>query len=306
VSWRRRLTDSVYAGGWHAVRRLPGPVARVGFRTGADLACLRSGAGVRRLRANLARVVAVTPELAGTDVDVLARRAMRSYARYWEEVFRLPVIPTARITGDMRVFDEQLLHDACGRERGVILALPHTGNWDHAGAWLLAAGIPFTTVVERLDPPELFDRFVAFRESLGMEVVPLTGGSRPPFDRLAARLRAGGVLCLLADRDLTGAGRPVQFFGASASMPVGPALLALRTGAVLLPVTLWYDDPAPWNARIHSPIDDPGTGTVTARATAMTQQLADAFATGIAAHPQDWHMLARVWDGPERDTRAGP
>src|SRR5581483_6033714 len=126
------------------------------------------------------------------------------------------------VVGRMSVVDEPRLRKAIAQGNGVILALPHMGNWDHAGAWLAGTGVPFTTVAERLNPASLFDRFVAFRESLGMEVVPLTGGTRPPFDLLADRLRAGGVLCLLADRDLTSTGVEVDFFGMPARMPAGP------------------------------------------------------------------------------------
>ena len=121
-----------------------------------------------------------------------------------------------------------------------MLALPHSGNWDHAGAWCGATGAPFTTVAERLQPESLYDRFVAFRSSLGMEVLALTGGPRPPFEVLVERLEAGGMLCLLADRDLSARGVEVEFFGATARMPAGPASLCLRTGATLVPVTLAF------------------------------------------------------------------
>src|SRR5699024_10901613 len=141
----------------------------------------------------------------------------------------------------------------------------------------------------RLEPAALFDRFVAFRERMGFEVLALSGGERPPFDVLAERLRAGGMLCLLADRDLTAAGVPVTFFGAEATMPAGPALLALRTGAALLPVTLWYppEGGRGWRARIHPAVEHTDVA-------AMTQQMADAFAETIARYPQDWHMVQRL------------
>ena len=222
--------------------------------------------------------------------DRLGRDAMRSYARYWLEVFRLPVTPPERISGQMHVRDEHLLREAHAAGGGVILALPHMGNWDHAGAWLVQSGVPFTTVAERLEPAALFDRFVAFRERMGFEVLALSGGDRPPFEVLADRLRAGGMLCLLADRDLTAAGVPVTFFGAEATMPAGPAVLALRTGATLLPVTLWYpeDGSAGWRARIHPAVPHSDVAR-------MTQEMADAFAESIAEHPADWHMVQRLW-----------
>jgi len=277
-----QLTDLAYAAGWRGVRALPEPVAVAAFRLGADLALRRDGRGVRRLRANLARVAP-----AGTDLDRLTRAAMRSYARYWMEVFRLRELGEERIVGRMRILDEHRLRESHARGAGTILALPHMGNWEQAGAWLAATGIPFTTVAERLRPESLFERFVEFRTALGMEVIPLTGGESPPFGLLRDRLRSGGMLCLLADRDLSRAGVPVDFFGATATMPGGPAALALATGATLLPVTLWFDDDG-WSGRIHPAVPRSDVP-------AMTQGLADAFAAGIAAHPADWHMLQRVW-----------
>ncbi|MCW2667164.1 MAG: lipid biosynthesis acyltransferase [Frankiales bacterium] len=272
------LTLGAYAGGWAFVRALPEPVAVRLFDLGADLAARRGGKGVQRLRSNLERVAP------GQD---LTRAALRSYARYWREVFRLQVTPPERILGGMHTVGEERFRAALATGRGVILALPHSGNWDHAGAWCGLTGAPFTTVAERLEPAGLFDRFVQFRQSLGMEVLPLTGGDRPPYDVLVERLEAGGMLCLLADRDLSARGIDVQFFGATARMPAGPASLALRTGAVLLPVTLAFTDDG-WLCTWHEEVA--GTDVAT-----MTQQLADAFAAGIAAHPADWHMLQRLW-----------
>jgi len=276
-----RAVDAAYAGGWAVVRALPEPVAQRLFRTGADLAARRGGAAVDRLRGNLVRVA---PD---ADIDVLLQAALRSYARYWCEVFRLPVTPTERIVSGMRTVGEDRLRASVAGERGTILALPHSGNWDHAGAWCAATGAPFTTVAERLRPESLYDRFVAFRESLGMEVVPLTGGTRPPFVVLAERLRAGGMLCLLADRDLSARGIDVRFFGATARMPAGPAALALRTGATLLPVTLSFT-PDGWHCVFHPEVAHTDVRT-------MTQQVADAFEVGIRAHPADWHMLQQLW-----------
>jgi KDO2-lipid IV(A) lauroyltransferase len=295
VTVRERAVGTAYAVGWSGVRRLPARPARALFDRGADLAFSRQGKGVRRLRSNLGRVVAATPALAGTDLDALTARAMRSYARYWREVFRLPDIPVERVVADTITLGERHLREAHAKPTGTILALPHMGNWDAAGAWLVGTGVPFTTVAERLEPAAVFDRFVAFRESLGMEVVPLTGGEQPPAALLRDRLDAGGMLCLLADRDLTTGGIPVDFFGATATVPAGPALLAIRTGATLIPVTCSYDRGAPWVLEIHEPVPDPGTGRIADRVSAMSQGMADAFARGIAAKPEDWHMLQRLW-----------
>jgi KDO2-lipid IV(A) lauroyltransferase len=198
----------------------------------------------------------------------------------------------------MNMRDADRLQAAYADRRGVILALPHMGNWDAAGAWCVQLDMPFTTVAERLRPESLFDRFVAFRESLGMEVLPLTGGDTGPYRTLRERLKSGGMLCLLADRDLTATGIPVQFFGEPARMPAGPAALALETDAVLLPVTLWFPDDGAsgWCGQIHPPVGPPPSGNRREQVAAMTQTLADVFAGAIAEHPADWHMVQRVWE----------
>ena len=172
------------------------------------------------------------------------------------------------------------------------------GNWDHAGAWGTLVGAPVTTVAERLKPEELFERFVEFREGLGMEILPLTGGGNDVFRTLVARAREGRLVPLLADRDLTATGIEVSFFGATAKMPSGPAALAVTSGAALLPVTIWYEGREPDHSiviRWHDEVRPPDGLVGRDRVAAMMQQVADAFAESIAAHPEDWHMLQRVW-----------
>ncbi|MFF3395697.1 phosphatidylinositol mannoside acyltransferase [Streptomyces sp. NPDC002669] len=288
---RDRLTDGLYGLGWAAVKKLPEPVARSLFRTIADQAWKRRGRSVLRLESNLARVV---PGASPARLAELSRAGMRSYMRYWMESFRLPTWSPERIKASIEVTDAHRLTDGLDAGRGVILALPHLANWDLAGAWVTTdLKVPFTTVAERLKPETLYDRFVAYREGLGMEVLPHSGGAA--FGTLARRLRSGGLVCLVADRDLSASGVEVSFFGDTARMPAGPALLAQQTGALLLPVTLGYDDTPVMKARIHPPVEVPATGDRTERTSAMTQALADAFATGIAEHPEDWHMLQRLW-----------
>ncbi|MEU9116995.1 phosphatidylinositol mannoside acyltransferase [Streptomyces sp. NPDC048483] len=286
-----KLTDALYGLGWSTVKKLPEGVAvRLGRRI-ADTAWKRRGKGVRRLEANLARVV---PDAGPQRLAELSRAGMRSYMRYWMESFRLPSWSKDRIRNGFDPEDIHHLTDGLASDRGVILALPHMGNYDLAGVWVTTKlNTPFTTVAERLKPESLYDRFVAYREGLGMEVLPHTGGAA--FGTLARRLRAGGLVCLVADRDLSSSGIPVKFFGEETKMPAGPAMLAVQTGAMLLPVTLWYDDSSVMRGRVHPEVEVPETGTHTEKAAQMTQALADAFASGIADHPEDWHMLQRLW-----------
>ncbi|MFF8969411.1 phosphatidylinositol mannoside acyltransferase [Streptomyces sp. NPDC014995] len=288
---RDQVTDALYGLGWSTVKRLPEPVAvRLGH-TLADLAWKRRGKGVLRLESNYARVV---PDASPERLAELSRAGMRSYLRYWMESFRLPVWSPERIASGFDPKDLHHLTDGLAAGKGVVIALPHLANWDLAGAWATTKlGIPFTTVAERLKPETLYDRFVAYREGLGMEVLPHSGGSA--FGTLARRLRDGGLVCLVADRDLSASGVEVDFFGDTARMPAGPALLAQQTGALLLPVTLWYDESPVMRGRLHPPIEVPESGTRAEKTSVMTQALADAFATGIADHPEDWHMLQRLW-----------
>ena len=297
ISRRDRWQTFGFGVGATLVRVAPESLMRPLFRLIADTIWRRHGPSVQQLERNLRRVVG--PDMPDAELRALVRDAMRSYGRYWLEFFRLPVLGSERTLGRMLFSGEELLVEALARGRGAVLALPHSGNWDHAGAWLVLRGHPFTTVAERLRPEALFDRFVAVREKVGMEVLPLTGGGRTTFAVLLQRLRAGRTLCLVADREFGDGGLEVSFFGETAAMPAGPASLALATGAALLPACLWYSDEGgpggSWCGWIRDEIKPPSDGDKRAKIAAMTQALADRFAEGIAEHPQDWHMLQPFW-----------
>jgi KDO2-lipid IV(A) lauroyltransferase len=281
-----------YAAGFRVVRTLPRRVTWPLFAAGADFAARRRGKGTTRLAGNLRRVVG--PDLPDAEFDALLRRALRSYARYWLEAFRLPSLRHEEILSGFRLGGWEMLRDNVAAGVGSIVALPHGGNWDAAGAWVAANGWPITTVAERLRPEEVYERFLAFRRGLGMEIIPLTGGDRAVIDLLDQRLRAGVVVPLLADRDLSARGVEVDFFGGRTRMPAGPAILAVRTGAPLYVSEMWYEPDAPVG-RLHGPLPVPAEGAFGVRVRRLTQQMADAFQTSIAAHPVDWHMLQRLW-----------
>jgi KDO2-lipid IV(A) lauroyltransferase len=295
---RERLTYRAYALGWAVVRRLPERLAQAIFQLIADAAWRRRGRSVARLEGNLRRAC---PGASYDDLRALSRRGMRSYLQYWCDVFRLPDWSRERIAAGVRVENEHYLRDALASGRGVVAALMHMGNWDHAGAWAAVTGAPVVTVAERLQPERLYDRFLAYREGLGMEILPLTGGDGNITDLLARRLREGRLVPLLADRDLRETGIPVDLLGEPTRMPPGPAMLALRTGAALHPVSIWHDPPAGrFRAgrlviRFHDEVVAPAEGRTREKVTAMTQRIADEFGAAIRAHPDEWHMLQRVW-----------
>jgi KDO2-lipid IV(A) lauroyltransferase len=309
ADWRAqltdRLTDGAYGAGWAVVQRLPEPVARGAFASAARFAAARDGKRLRQLRANLR--VATGGRLSEPELAELTARGMASYARYWQEAFQLPRFDTRRVVRDTEVLGMEHVERIRAQGRGIVFALPHSGNWDAAGVWLVdLLGGPFMTVAERLSPESLYDRFVAYRESLGIVVVPLTGGPRPSAAVLREWLDGGGSVCLLVDRDLSAAGIPVSFFGRAATMPSGPALLAAQTGAALVPVHCAFTARG-WSIRFDPEVPLDGGVRLRDRVGTAMQQVADSFTTRIAERPEDWHVLGRIWaDVPADPPRDAP
>jgi lauroyl/myristoyl acyltransferase len=319
-----RLTGYAYQLGWKLICRLPESWARWVFSEVADIAWRRQGPKVQVLEANLRRVLSYSqgrpvvdgpvvdgpvvdgPVVDGKELRALSRAALHSYARYWLEVFRLPAIPVERIVSGMHIdpAGEAELFANLKAGRGVVVALPHMGNFEQAGAWVVARGAgTFTTVAERLRPESVYEAFVRFRQSLGMEVLPLTGG-HSPFGTLAQRLRAGGLVCLVSDRDLKETGVEVEMFGEQARI-AATAALALHTGAALMPVGTWFEGDD-WGAHIYEEIPVPPSGTRAEKVAEMSQQMARVFERAIAEHPQDWHMLQRVFTADLDPARLSP
>jgi KDO2-lipid IV(A) lauroyltransferase len=296
---RDRLVLWAYTAGWRVVRALPERPAYLLFSVMAQFVWLRQGRGVRQLEANLSRVV---PGASPMRIKTLSRKGMHSYMRYWCDAFRLPDWSHERIVATCRAEGDGPVREALAAGRGVVMALSHSGNWDHAGAWSTLSLARVTTVAERLHPEELYRRFVTFRERLGMEVLPLGGGGEI-FATLVRRLRTGGFVPLLADRDLTATGVPVTIFGETARMAAGPASLAIVTRSALFPVSIRYERlkgpsaAARWGTVVHfhPEVVAPEGGERAEMVAAMTQACAEALAAGIATDPQDWHMLQRVF-----------
>ena len=281
------ISAYVYFVGWRIVRWLPEKSAYALFYKVADALVKRNGKSVQRLRSNLART---QPGITTLNLDLLVIDAMRSYMRYWCDTFRFPDWSSQRVTETVSVTNEHLLMEAITAKTGVIVALPHAGNWDHAGAYFCAKGVPLVTVAERLKPEKLFLKFLSYRESMGMEVLPLDGRV---LDTLADRLRDGALVALVADRDLSRSGIEVDFFGAPARMPAGPALLAIRTQAPLITAFVSYSD-----AGVDIDFKNvllPTAGSEREMVQEIVQMAAVHFEDGISQHPQDWHMLQRIW-----------
>jgi len=285
-----------YFAGWRIIRWLPEKTAyRLAFSV-ADFLTKRNGKNVSRLRSNLRRT---KPGITSLDLDLLVFSAMRSYMRYWCDTFRFPDWSPERVRETVTVTNEHLLIDAIAAKTGVIVSLPHAGNWDHAGAYFCAKGIRLVTVAERLKPEKLFLKFLEYRQAMGMEVLPLDGRV---IGTLAQRLRQGALVALVADRDLSRTGINVEFFGGPSRMPAGPALLALKTNAPLITAFVSYTE-----SGIH--IDFrlvilPSAGSEAEKVSEIVQMTAKHFEEGISEHPEDWHMLQRIWIDGDFEERA--
>ena len=282
-----RVTALAYLAGWRIVRILPRKLAYGLFEKLADYLVTKNGKGVARLRSNLSRI---KPGFSTSDMDVLLRQAMSSYLRYWCDTFRIQDWSTSEMQESVTLTRGELLLDPMREGRGVVIALPHSGNWDHAGAYFCSLGIPLVTVAERLKPEALFQRFLRYRQAMGFEVLSIDSRS---FATLMQRAREKRLIALVADRDLSASGVDVTFFGSTARMPAGPALLSIKTGIPLVVAHVSYTQ-----SGIHiefTSVDIAVDGSESERVALTTQRMASLFEKGIAAHPQDWHMLQRIW-----------
>ncbi|MEY3578093.1 MAG: hypothetical protein RIS49_71 [Actinomycetota bacterium] len=281
------LSALAYFAGWRLVRTLPERSAYRLFSFIGRRAVKANGKSVQRLRFNLSRV---KPELSEIELENLVSRAFDSYLRYWCDTFRIQDWSTQRMQETVTLTNGHLLIDPMRSGRGVVIALPHSGNWDHAGAYFCSIGIPLVTVAERLKPEALFQRFLEYRNSMGFEVLSLDSRS---FVTLMKRAREKRLIALVADRDLSRAGVDVDFFGYPSRMPAGPALLAVKTGIPLVVAHVSYT-----STGIHidfTEVSVPETGDESEKVSKVVQACADLFARGIAEHPEDWHMLQRIW-----------
>ena len=282
-----QISYLAYLLGWKVVGILPEQLAYRIFRGLAHSMYRRDGKSVKRLRTNLS---IVTPSLNPSDLENLVVRGLESYMRYWCDTFRIHRWSHERIEKSVSLKNDHLLRDPMKEGRGVVIALPHSGNWDHAGAYFCQQGIPLVTVAEILKPEKLFAKFLRYREEMGFEVLGLDSRA---FATLIRRAREKRLIALVADRDLSESGITVNFFGHEAKMPAGPAVLAIREGLPLVAAHVSYT-----STGIHiefNEVDIPEMDDEESQIQETVQRTANLFAAGISKAPEDWHMLQRIW-----------
>lgn len=297
----RRSTRLLRATEWVSMR-LPRPL---GVRAGEAFMLLqwrRGGAARDVVAANMGRVLGRAPE--SPVVGSAVRECYRLYGRYWYETFALRSMPVEEVNRRFSIQGIEHVDAALAAGRGIILALPHMGNWDAAGHWLCANGYRMTAVAEELKPPEVFELFLRHRRALGMGIVPLTG-DRSAGPRLVQLLAQNEIVTLVADRDLTRRGVRVEMFGAPRLLPAGPAYLSLVAGAPLS-VAAVYTTPEGWHCRINAPIEIERSGSTREDVTRLTEEVSRQFERSIAAAPVDWHMFQPAWELPSPASSAPP
>ena len=273
---------------WRIIGVLPEKIAYSLANLISDYIFKKNGKGVKRLRSNYARV---QPTISPESLTALTKEGMRSYLRYWIDTFRLNKWSTDRIISTTTVTNEHLLRDPIASKQGCLVVLPHAGNWDHAAAYFCSTGINLTTVAEKLKPEQIFLKFLAYRESIGIEVLHTEEKVMPT---LLNRLTSGKLVALVADRDLSKNGIEVNFFDGVAKMPSGPARLILDSKSAFISAFITYTKQG-----IHIEFENigpiPTEGSIEEKVQQLTQLMANNFATGIKSSTVNWHMLQRIW-----------
>ena len=278
----------LYLFAWKVIGVLPEKSAYKLANKISDQIFNKNGKGVKRLRNNYKRVLT---GISNDELEALTKEGMRSYLRYWFDTFRLNKWSKSRIIETTFVVRENLLRDPIETKKGCIIALPHAGNWDHAAAYFCSTGIPITAVVEKLKPEAIFKKFLAYRESIGIEAISHKEKTIPI---LMERLNQGKLVALVADRDMSRNGIEVNFLGGVAKMPAGPAILAIKTGSPLVTAYIRYLDKG-IEITFDETIKLPVTDSEEEQIKIVTQSMADNFARRIKDSPVDWHMLQRIW-----------
>ena len=278
----------LYLFAWKVIGTLPEKTAYQLANFVSDQILRKNGKGIQRLRSNYKRVV---PSISNSALEALTKEGMRSYLRYWFDTFRLNKWSKSRIIETTFVVRENLLRDPIETKKGCIIALPHAGNWDHAAAYFCSTGIPITAVVERLKPEAIFKKFLAYRQSIGIEAISHREKTIPI---LMERLNQGKLVALVADRDMSRNGIEVNFLGGIAKMPAGPAILAIKSGSPLVTAYIRYLDEG-IEITFDETIQLPISGSEEEQIRIVTQSMADNFAKRIQDSPVDWHMLQRIW-----------
>ena len=281
-------TYLLYSTLWRVVRLLPESIAYRSFEVIGRRLYKRNGRRVERIRENYQRVF---PSMPVAELEQLVTHGIANSMRYWCDTFRISDWSKERTAATVTTERADLFFDSLSAGKGLIVALPHAGNWDHAGLFFCLQGIRVNTVAEHLRPERLFRRFITHRESMGMRIFDIQARVT---NELIELLKGGELVALVADRDLSASGIDVEFFDANARMPAGPALLALRSGAPLITAYVGFQRDG-IHIKFAGPFTAQESGDERSQVLELTQKIADQFARDIKSDPASWHMMQRIF-----------
>ncbi|MFM1826382.1 MAG: hypothetical protein RLZZ37_1017 [Actinomycetota bacterium] len=286
------IVDLAYGLAWFLVKRLPNKITLKIFRQIADHSYKKDIKGVQQLRANLSFMLKLKND--SIELENLVKEGMRSYLRYWQEAFRLPKWDNKYLEKNIKIKGRINLEFAQKSGKPLVTAVAHMGNWDAAGFWYTSNFGPLTTVAERLKPESLFNRFVKFRNSFGVEIIP-TSGETDIFMNLIRRAKEGRMIALVADRDISKNGIEINYGDSKTTFPVGPAAIVTTLNGLILPMSSYYDFDGKLTFEFLPTMSPNQNLSKEQNVLHLTQELAKIFESEIKKHAKDWHLLQRVW-----------
>ena len=292
---KSRLVDFGFWAGWNILWLLPSGITIKLFDAAAIFAWRKHGKSIKQLELNLSRVTGLDPQ--SEQIRQLSKKTLRSYMRYYFETFALARWSPQTINNRVRTINVQPVLNAA-RSGGLILTLPHSGNWDLAGAWAAQNLGSMCTVAERLRPEGVFQKFLKMRKKVGITLMPLTGEGGT-YEFLRQSVVDGKVVALLGDRDVAGNGMSNEFFGHRATLPIGAAVLAIDTKQPLFTCSTWFDGEQlviEFDEQIEVPSEEVTGRERLRKAQEITAQIAKRFERHISAHPENWHQLQPIWN----------
>lgn len=278
----------LYLLAWRVIRFIPYSITLKIFSTLAKYVYRRNGRSVQQLRKNL---VIVTGK-SDADLNDLVQEGLISYSRYWAEAFKLPSFSEQKIDSLVQIKNPEILLNPLKQDQGVVVAVAHLANWDLAGRWFAMKAGEVVTVAERLKPERVFKAFLDYRRSIGLIAHPAS--DRNTVSALKSALQQGKLVALVADRDMSSSGVEVIFCGEVCTMPSGPAALAFATNSVLTTACL-FNESDHLGGYVDPPIEIDFSLSREAAISKATQEIADRFTRYVQSHPEDWHVLQRLW-----------
>lgn len=277
---------------------LPEPAVRWIGETAGNIWFSRSSDKVPLLTSHMRRVLG--PSASEDQIDVAVRGMFRSYARYWADTFWFRPRRKGAISESVERINFDPIYEAQAAERGIVFAVPHMGNWEIAGIIANEIGSPILAVAEDLPNRHITDWFVSLRQEFEIDIVLTTDPQRR--SKLIRRLKSGGAIALLSDRDVTGNGVEVEFFGERTTVPAGPAALAELTNSALIPVAAYFQKGAGYRIEVRDAVVLPGGTSRSERVSAGAQALTEILEEMIRVEPAQWHLFQPNWPS---DTASG-